>query len=84
MTQKLCRRLEDLEKIAAAAAASRSEKSSDFTQEMELIMQKVHAWHADPVNQEWLAAQPPDYLYASVEELRAELWQKAYGGQQCT
>ena len=42
-------------------------------------MEHVHAWHANPVNQKWLAEQPPDYLYHSVQSLRAQLEERANG-----
>jgi hypothetical protein len=77
MTQKLCRRLEELEKISAAAAARRSSKNSDYERKIADMMEHVYAWHADPVNQKWLAEQPPDYVYHSVQALRAELQERA-------
>jgi hypothetical protein len=43
MRQKFCRRLEDLEKISAAAAARRSEKSSDYERKIADMMEHVHA-----------------------------------------
>jgi hypothetical protein len=79
MRQKLCRRLEDLEKIAVAAAARRTEKSSDYEEKVARLIEKAEAWHADPVNQKWLAEQPPDYLYHRVQSLRAQLAERAYG-----
>ena len=79
MRQKLCRRLEELEKISAAAATRRLEKSSDYERKIAQMMEHVHAWHADPVNQEWLAEQPPDYLHRSVQSLRAQLEERVNG-----
>ncbi len=75
MTQKLSRRLEELEKISAAAAArrSRSLKNSDHERTIADIMEHVHAWHADPVSQKWLAEQPPDFLHRRVQAFRAQL-----------
>jgi hypothetical protein len=43
------------------------------------MMEPAHAWHADPVNQKWLAGQPPDYLYRSVQALNAQLAEMASG-----
>ena len=79
MRQKLCKRLEELEKISAAAATRRLEKSSDYERKIAQMMEHVHAWHADPVNQKWLAEQPPDYLYRSVQSFRAQLEERANG-----
>jgi hypothetical protein len=79
MRQKLCRRLEDLEKISAAAAARRFEKSPDYEGKIADMMEQAYAWHADPVNQKWLAEQPPDYLYHSVQSLKAQLVEMASG-----
>ena len=73
MTQKISRRLEELEKISAAAAARRSLKNSDYKRTIADIMEHVHAWHADPVNQKWLAEQPPDFLHRRVQAFRAQL-----------
>ena len=84
MTQKLCRRLEELEKFTSAAAARRrSEQSSGYMQKMAALVERARAWHDGPVNQEWLAAQSPDYLHIRMQELRTRLWEKAYGKQQC-
>jgi hypothetical protein len=77
MRQKLCRHLEDLEKISAAAAARRTQRSSDYEEKIALLMKKAEAWHSDPVNQKWLAEQPPDFLYHRVQSLRAELQERA-------
>jgi hypothetical protein len=59
--QKLCRRLEYLEKISAAAAVQARASSVDRSVLDELIA-KAQAWHADPVNQKWLAEQPPEFF----------------------
>jgi hypothetical protein len=79
MRQKLCRRLEELEKISAAAAARRPRTSSGYRQVLDEHVAKAKAWLADPVNQKWLAEQPPDYFYDRVQALRAELQARAYG-----
>jgi hypothetical protein len=79
MRQTLCRRLEDLEKIAVAAAARRTEKSSDYEEKIARLIEMSEAWHADPVNQKWLAEQQPDYLHRSVQAFRAELEERANG-----
>ena len=79
MRQKLCRRLEELERISVAAATRRFEKSSDYERKIADIMEHVHAWHADPVNQKWLAEQPPEFFYNRVQQLRAQLAERAYG-----
>jgi hypothetical protein len=46
---------------------------------LDKLIAKAEAWHADPVNQKWLAEQPPDFLYRRVQEFRAQLAEKAYG-----
>jgi hypothetical protein len=77
MRQTLCRRLEELEKISAAAAARRATSSSNYRRVLDEMVAKAEAWHADPVNQKWLAEQPPDYLYHRVQSFRAELQERA-------
>jgi hypothetical protein len=79
--QKLFRRLEDLEKLSAEAAARREPKNGDYERKMAEIMEQVNAWHADPVNQTWLAEQPPEYLFVQVQTLRQELMERACGNQ---
>lgn len=77
MRQRLSRRLEELERIATAAAARRSEESPGYKQKIEALVERARAWIADPVNQEWLAAQSPDYLHNRVQALRAKMWERA-------
>ena len=81
MRQRLCRRLEELEKVRAAAEAIRQASANSVNTEavLEQIRADVEAWHADPKNQEWLAAQPPEYLHNSLQQLKAELEQIASG-----
>jgi hypothetical protein len=79
MRQKLCRRLEELEKISAAAAARRGGKSPRYEETIARITAQAQAWHAVPENQKWLAEQPPDYLYHRVQSLRTRLAGIAYG-----
>ena len=73
MTQKLCRRLGELEKISAAAAAERERIRSQDHRVLDELMAKAEAWHAVPENQEWLAAQPPEYFRNSLQQLKVEL-----------
>ena len=77
MRQKLCRRLEELEKISAAAAARKVETSSDYEETIARIREQAEAWHANPENQKWLAEQPPDYFHSRVQSFRAELQERA-------
>jgi len=77
--QKLCRRLEERERISAAAAARRARTSSDYRRVFDELVAKAKARHADPEYQAWLAAQPPDYLYRRVQWLRAQLRERASG-----
>jgi hypothetical protein len=79
MRQKLCRRLEDLEKISAAAAARRVTTSSDDRRALDALWASVDAWHAVPENQVWVATQPPGFLHYRVQELRAQLMEIASG-----
>jgi hypothetical protein len=79
MRQKLCRRLEGLEKINAERAAARraKAKSEGMVAVRARLMAITAAWRAKPGNLEWLAAQSPDFLYNRVQQLRAKLWEKA-------
>lgn len=81
MRQKLCKRLEDLEKISAAAAAAQRARTASVDTEavLEQIRIAAEAWHSDPKNQEWLAAQPPEYFRNSLQQLKAELEERAAG-----
>lgn len=78
MRQKLCRRLEELEKSSAAAAAQRERIKPRDRRVLDKLIAKAEAWHADPVNQKW-AEQSPEFLYSRVQKFRAQLAEKAYG-----
>jgi hypothetical protein len=77
--QKLSRRLEELERISAEAAAQRARTSSDYRRVFDELVAKAQAWHADPVNQKWLAEQTPEYLQGRVQAFRAQLQERALG-----
>ncbi len=79
MRQKLCRRLEELEKISAAAAAHRERMRPRDHRALDELIAKAEAWHAVPENQAWLAAQPPEYFTNSTREFRAQLAEIVYG-----
>ena len=79
MRQKLCRRLEDLEKISAAAAAQRERMKPRDRGILDEIMAQAEAWHAVPENQKWLAEQPPEFLPTRMRELKARLAEMANG-----
>jgi hypothetical protein len=79
MRQKLCRRLEEQDKISAATAARRGAKSPGHEATIARITAQAQAWHAVPENQAWLAEQPPDFLFHRVQSLRARLAEIAYG-----
>lgn len=79
MRAKLCRRLEELEKISAEAAARRAGPDSDYEKAIANLMAKADAWHANPENQKWLAQQPPDHLRRGLQALRAQLDEIACG-----
>jgi hypothetical protein len=76
MRQKLFSRLDKLERISAAARPASDSTDSTALAEFRA---KLEALRADPKNQEWLAAQPPDYLRNNVRALRAELMERASG-----
>jgi hypothetical protein len=76
MRQKLCRRLDELEKINAAAAERERPHDSRVLDE---LIAKAEAWHAVPENQAWLAAQPPEYFTTSMREFKAQLDDLASG-----
>ena len=78
MRQRLCRRLEELEKTRAAAVA-RAGMSSIDRAKLDELWARVNAWHAVPENQQWVAAQPPEALAAGMREVRAQLWERAHG-----
>jgi hypothetical protein len=76
MRQKLCRRLDELEKISAAAAERERRHDNRVLDE---LIAKAEAWHAVPENQVWLAAQPPEYFTTSMREFKAQLEDLASG-----
>jgi hypothetical protein len=82
MRQKLCKRLEELEKISAAAAAHRERMKPRDHGVLDEFIAKAKAWHAVPENQEWLAAQPPEFFHNRVQEFRAQLRERAFGRSQ--
>ena len=79
MTQKFCRRLEELEKISAAEAAQRERMKPRDRRFLDELIAKADAWHAVPENQKWLAEQPPEFFSTRVQEFRAQLAEIAYG-----
>jgi hypothetical protein len=79
MRQKLGRRLEELEKISAAAAAQRERMKPRDHRVLDALIAKAEAWHAVPENQKWLAEQPPEFFCTRVQEFRARLAEIAYG-----
>ena len=79
MRQSLHKRLHELERISAEAAARRPATSSDYPQFLEGLRAKLEVLNADPEHQKWLAEQPPDFLAGRMRQLRAELSERAYG-----
>jgi hypothetical protein len=79
MRQKLSRRLEQLEKVRAACVARRVGTSQECEEQKAKIAREADAWYADPVNQAWLAAQPPEYLAIRMQSLRRELTDIEHG-----
>jgi hypothetical protein len=79
MKPKLCKRLEELEKISAAAAAYRERMKPRDHSVLDELIAKAEAWHAVPENQKWLAEQPPEFFCTRMQEFRAQLAEIAYG-----
>jgi hypothetical protein len=79
MRQSVLRRLTGLETIRAAATARQSRKSPDYHTKIAELIEQTNRWHADPVNQEWLAAQPATFLPTRMQELRRALERRAFG-----
>ena len=77
MRQKLCRRLEELERISAVALRARA--STVDRRALDELEAKLVAWPPDPEYEKFLAEQPPEFLGIRVRELRAQLWERAYG-----
>ena len=79
MRQKLCKRLEELERISLAAAAERERMKPRDNRVFDELVAKARARHADPAYQKWLAEQPPGYLQGRVQAFRAQLQERAFG-----
>jgi hypothetical protein len=83
MTQKLCRRLEELEKIGAAATAQReqltSRASADSALEKTRLLLRLNNVQQEP--RESLAETLARFLGISSQELQQRLTQRAYGDQ---
>jgi hypothetical protein len=74
--QMVCRRLEALEKFAAA---ERARKTSTVSPAMQSLLGMVDAWAVDSRLEQLLAETPPDVHRIQVQELREELMARAYG-----
>ena len=79
MNRGLSRRLDELEKIRAVAAAGGRGTSQSDDRELEQLWKRVEAWHADPANQESIAAQAPELLGTEVQHLREKLSRAGFG-----
>ena len=79
MRQKLCRRLEDLEKISAAATARRAADSRDSGSAIDEIRAILHANNFPQQPVESLAETFARYLGISSRELRQKLMELASG-----
>jgi len=79
MTSKLSRRLENLERFSSANIERHSRGASDCETALDEIRALADAWHAQPENQRWLAAQPRDHLVNGMRQLKVELEQMASG-----
>jgi hypothetical protein len=77
MKQKLYKRLEELERISAAAALQ-ARLNLDFKPEKEKLLAIINAWEQDPRLEQLLAESPPEFLGVKVRELRQELMEKAH------
>jgi hypothetical protein len=76
MRQTMCRRLKELEKINAAAA-ERARASSVDHSALNKIAARLEAWRASPELAKLVAESPPDFLHNRVQELRAQLRERA-------
>lgn len=79
MKQKLCRRLEEVEKASAAATAVRRVVESTDSPALIALKAKVEEMRADPERMAWAAAQPPEWLGIQVRKLREALMEIASG-----
>ena len=79
MTSKLSRRLEHLERFSSAVIERHSRATSDCETALDEIRALADAWHAQPENQQWLAAQPRDHVINGMQQLKVELEQMASG-----
>jgi hypothetical protein len=79
MRQKLCKRLEDLERISAAAAARRVDNSADYERTIAAMMEEAHAWHADPVKPEMARRAASRLSVSQYPIIGAQLAKMAYG-----
>ena len=76
MKQMLSKRLEVLEKIAAA---ERARKTSTVSSAMQCLLAMIDAWAVDPRLELLLAETPSDIHRVKVQDLRDELTARAYG-----
>jgi hypothetical protein len=76
MKQKLCKRLEELERISAAAAR-RGRATCGNRQALEELRARLEARRASPELQKLLAESSPDFLRNRMQEVRAKLWERA-------
>jgi len=76
--QKLCRRLEELEKISAAAAARTSNRESADSA-IEGLRNVLRSNNFQPEPNESLAETFARFLRISLRELKAQLMEIAYG-----
>jgi hypothetical protein len=76
MRQKLCRRLEDLEKVSAT-----TRQASQTAVDREAFHKRFLALMAtippNPEREAWLKNQPPEYFHNSVQQLKALIAEKA-------
>jgi hypothetical protein len=74
--QNLFKRLAELERVSAIAARRARANAPD--PEMEKVRAMIAARAADPEVQKQMAEAPPGLLHMRVQQLRAELMERAY------
>jgi len=83
MRQKLCKRLEEIEKISAAVASRRTQSNADYEQTFAEFRAEVERAAMDPKNQEWAAQQPPECFVESQKRLMVQMEEMAAKGRRC-
>jgi hypothetical protein len=76
---KVYQRLQELEKISAAAVDQTTRMSWVDRQALAELAARMEAWAVDPRLEQLLAEEPPEFLWIRVRELRQQLMGRANG-----